>query len=106
VPPLNSSGSALGKSVLDAEHSQKNPVYYVQYAHARISSILAKAGGEIEVDAESPQELSEEEKGLLKRLVEFPTLVREATERRAPRPFQPTRSASLTTFTASTTIAA
>jgi arginyl-tRNA synthetase len=69
---------------LAAEHSQKNPVYYVQYAHARISSILTKAGGTIEADAEPPQELSEEEKGLIKRLVEFPELVREATERRSP----------------------
>jgi arginyl-tRNA synthetase len=69
---------------LASEHSQKNPVYYVQYAHARISSILAKAGGTIEAGAEPPQELSEEEKGLLKRLVEFPTVVREATERRSP----------------------
>jgi arginyl-tRNA synthetase len=69
---------------LAAEHSQKNPVYYVQYAHARISSILAKAGGTIEASAEPPQELSEEEKGLLKRLIEFPNVVREATERRSP----------------------
>jgi arginyl-tRNA synthetase len=69
---------------LAAEHSQKNPVYYVQYAHARISSILAKAGGTIEAGAEPPQELSDEERDLLKRLVEFPKLVREATERRSP----------------------
>jgi len=69
---------------LAAEHSQKNPVYYVQYAHARISSILAKAGGTIEAGAEPPQELSEEERGLLKRLIEFPNVVQEATERRAP----------------------
>ncbi|MGD0272461.1 MAG: arginine--tRNA ligase [Gaiellaceae bacterium] len=68
---------------LAAEHSQKNPVYYVQYAHARISSILAKAG-ELEAGAEPPSELSEEEKGLLKRLIEFPGLVSEATTRRAP----------------------
>jgi arginyl-tRNA synthetase len=69
---------------LAAEHSQKNPVYYVQYAHARISSILAKAGGTIEASAEPPRELSDEERGLLKRLVEFPKVVQEATERRAP----------------------
>ena len=68
---------------LAAEHSQKNPVYYVQYAHARISSILAKAG-ELEVGAEPPAELSDEEKGLLKRLAEFPVLVADATARRAP----------------------
>jgi len=68
---------------LAAEHSQKNPVYYVQYAHARISSILAKAG-ELEAGADPPSKLSEEEKGLLKRLIEFPGLVAEATARRAP----------------------
>ncbi len=69
---------------LAAEHSQKNPVYYVQYAHARISSILTKAGGTLAAGAEPPQELSEEERSLLKRLIEFPKLVQEATERRAP----------------------
>jgi arginyl-tRNA synthetase len=69
---------------LAAEHSQKNPVYYVQYAHARISSILAKAGGTIEANAEPPEELSDEERGLLKRLVEFPKVAHGATERRAP----------------------
>jgi arginyl-tRNA synthetase len=31
---------------LAREQSSENPVYYVQYAHARISSVLAKAGGE------------------------------------------------------------
>ena len=30
---------------LAAERSQKNPVYYVQYAHARIAGILRNAGG-------------------------------------------------------------
>src|SRR5207248_1549230 len=30
---------------LAAEKSQKNPVYYVQYAHARIAGILRNAGG-------------------------------------------------------------
>src|SRR5918992_550665 len=30
---------------LAREQSQENPVYYVQYAHARIASILRKAGG-------------------------------------------------------------
>jgi arginyl-tRNA synthetase len=31
---------------LAREQSSENPVYYVQYAHARIVSVLAKAGGE------------------------------------------------------------
>ena len=30
---------------LAAEKSDKNPVYYVQYAHARIAAILRNAGG-------------------------------------------------------------
>ena len=30
---------------LAAERSQKNPVYYVQYAHARIAGVLRNAGG-------------------------------------------------------------
>ncbi len=71
---------------LAAEHSQKNPVYYVQYAHARISSILTKAGaaGASGGAIDPPTELSQEEKDLVKRLVEFPGLAREATERRSP----------------------
>jgi arginyl-tRNA synthetase len=68
---------------LAAEHSQKNPVYYVQYAHARIAGILRNAG-ELAPSAEPPAELSQEEKDLIKRLVELPGLVAEATARRAP----------------------
>ena len=68
---------------LAAEKSQKNPVYYVQYAHARIAGILRKAG-EPRPDATAPAELAAEERELVKRLLEFPALVAEATERRAP----------------------
>jgi arginyl-tRNA synthetase len=68
---------------LAAEKSQKNPVYYVQYAHARIAGILRNAG-----DAEvSPQPLgpvAAEERELVKRLAEFPQVVSEAVERRGP----------------------
>jgi arginyl-tRNA synthetase len=68
---------------LAAEKTQKNPVYYVQYAHARIAGILRNAG-EATISAEVPHELADEEKDLIKRLVEFPALVAEATERRGP----------------------
>jgi arginyl-tRNA synthetase len=68
---------------LAAEKSQKNPVYYVQYAHARIAGILRNAGDR-RVAADAPPELAAEERELIKRLVEFPALVAEATERRAP----------------------
>ena len=66
-----------------AEKTQKNPVYYVQYAHARIASILRNAG-EAPVGAEPPAGLAGEERDLVKRLAEFPALVAEATVRRGP----------------------
>jgi arginyl-tRNA synthetase len=68
---------------LAAEKTQKNPVYYVQYAHARIAGILRNAG-EAEVTSEPAGPLAREERELVKRLAEFPGLVSEATERRAP----------------------
>src|SRR5213075_2673061 len=45
---------------LAAERTQKNPVYYVQYAHARIAGILRNAG-DAPVSAEPPAGLAEEE---------------------------------------------
>jgi arginyl-tRNA synthetase len=68
---------------LAAEKSQKNPVYYVQYAHARIAGILRNAGGKA-VDPTPRGSLAAEERDLVKRLLELPQVVREATERRAP----------------------
>jgi arginyl-tRNA synthetase len=67
--------------------SNENPVYYVQYAHARIASILRKAGEGAEaraaVDfAALPVEPSE--RALIKRLCELPDEVAETAERRAP----------------------
>src|SRR5438309_4394107 len=38
---------------LARSHSEENPVYYVQYAHARVSSVLAKAGLERDATARS-----------------------------------------------------
>jgi arginyl-tRNA synthetase len=68
---------------LAAEKSAKNPVYYVQYAHARIAGILrnARASGELVM---SQHKLAAEEKELIKRLTDFPVTVREAAERRGP----------------------
>jgi arginyl-tRNA synthetase len=68
---------------LAAERSQKNPVYYVQYAHARIAGILRNAGN-ARVAPEPIGPLAVEERELVKRLAEFPAVVREATERRSP----------------------
>jgi arginyl-tRNA synthetase len=74
---------------LAKERSNKNPVYYVQYAHARIAGILRNATEATLVTdrhKQSPSDtsLAAEERELVKRLLEFPTVVREATERRAP----------------------
>ena len=70
---------------LAEEKTQKNPVYYVQYAHARIAGILRNAGGDaVEPRRCRPRPLEPEERELVKRLLEFPAVVAEATERRAP----------------------
>ena len=68
---------------LAADKSQSNPVYYVQYAHARIAGILRNAEGAAP-SAEPPADLAAEERDLIKRLAEFPAVVAEATERRGP----------------------
>jgi arginyl-tRNA synthetase len=67
----------------------ENPVYYVQYAHARIASILRRAG-EADVTAAlgaAPPlglELHASERELIRRLLSFPAEMREAADRRAP----------------------
>src|SRR5262249_8305010 len=68
---------------LAAERTQKNPVYYVQYAHARIAGILRNAEGH-PIGGAPPAVLEREERDLIKRLTDFPTIAAEATERRAP----------------------
>jgi arginyl-tRNA synthetase len=75
---------------LARSQSNENPVYYVQYAHARIASILRKAGdaataaeaGPADTDAGATMEASE--RALIKRLLEFPEEVRESAAKRAP----------------------
>jgi arginyl-tRNA synthetase len=72
---------------LARSQSSENPVYYVQYAHARIASILRKAGeegGAAEPAVGERAPLEESEKVLVKRLLEFPEEVRAAAARRAP----------------------
>jgi arginyl-tRNA synthetase len=68
---------------LAAERSEKNPVYYVQYAHARIAGILRNAG-DAAVSAQPPGELAPEERDLIKRLGDFPAIAAEAAVRRGP----------------------
>jgi arginyl-tRNA synthetase len=71
---------------LARRESSDNPVYYVQYAHARIAGILRNAGDDAgEAGAPTPgTPLQAAERDLVKRLLEFPDEVREAAARRAP----------------------
>ena len=74
---------------LDLARSQSsdNPVYYVQYAHARIQSILrkaAEAGGAREGGEKAGAPVDPSEKALIAKLLAFPAEVHEAAERRAP----------------------
>ena len=68
---------------LAAERSQKNPVYYVQYAHARIAGILRNAGNAT-ASAEPAGPLAAEERELVKRLAELPAVVADALMKRGP----------------------
>jgi arginyl-tRNA synthetase len=68
---------------LAKERTNKNPVYYVQYAHARIAGILRNAEEQPATDGRLVS-LAVEERDLVKRLLEFPAVVAQATERRAP----------------------
>jgi len=70
------------------KHTNENPVYYVQYAHARISALLRNAselGVKFGVQALDPALLSHErERELIGALAQFPTVVSSAAETRAP----------------------
>jgi arginyl-tRNA synthetase len=75
---------------LARSRSQDNPVYYAQYAHARIASILRRAAdGQVAAAvagdlAASPEELHPSARDLVKKLLELPEEVRLAADRRAP----------------------
>ena len=64
--------------------SQKNPVYYVQYAHARIAGILRNAGDAAGRRPSRPGRWRPRSGSSLKRLLDFPRVVAEAAERRGP----------------------
>ncbi len=66
--------------------TEENPVYYIQYAHARICSMLTTAGlDQSQCDAASVDYLTAPtELALMQRLAEFPTLVAEAAQELSP----------------------
>jgi arginyl-tRNA synthetase len=75
---------------LARKQSRENPVYYVQYAHARIASMLRRLPDErVAASVDSPAswgqgELHPAERRLIKKLVAVPDEIAEAAERRAP----------------------
>ncbi len=69
------------------QQSEENPVYYVQYAHARIASIFRRA----EIDPRSigdapPGEFADEERALLLELLDFPRVIANSAARREVHP--------------------
>src|SRR5690625_4186165 len=72
---------------LARSQSNENPVFYVQYAHARICTMLAQAkekGFKVEDEVDTTLLTTEKEENLLKKLAEFPSVINEAAKREAP----------------------
>ena len=72
---------------LARSQSNENPVYYVQYAHARICTMLEQAknkGFDTEATFDDSLLTSEKEHDLMKKLGEFPQVVADAAEKHAP----------------------
>lgn len=71
---------------LAKSQSNDNPVYYIQYAHARVCSVLAQWGGDEASlrDADVASLVSAHEATLLKQLMEFPEVLEGAARDLAP----------------------
>jgi arginyl-tRNA synthetase len=67
-------------------HTNENPVYYIQYAHARICSVLEQWGGDVcsLVEADLSPLQSAHELALMQRLSEFPETLENAANELAP----------------------
>lgn len=68
------------------EAGEKNPVFYLQYAHARIKSILRKVEEEYTFDSDANLEILTEdaEIQLIKTMIRFPEMIESAAEAREP----------------------
>ncbi len=72
---------------LAIKHSDENPVFYVQYAHARIASIFGRAGTSPEALGEvQAGDLAPEERLLVLELLDFPRVIQNAASRREVHP--------------------
>ncbi len=66
------------------EQSKENPVFYVQYAHARVRSVLRKAGEAKIALSETPRLEDEAEFAVARKLAEWPRLVEIAARTHEP----------------------
>ncbi len=66
--------------------TDENPVYYVQYAHARVCSVFSQWGGDAAALAAAPLGAltGERERALMRRLAEFPEALADAARELAP----------------------
>jgi arginyl-tRNA synthetase len=72
---------------LATEKANENPVYYVQYGHARIASVLRRADdADVAASSDAPLEVltAPSEIALIRRVAEFPAVVADVVERLAP----------------------
>jgi arginyl-tRNA synthetase len=71
---------------LAKSQSNDNPVYYIQYAHARISTVLQQWGGTRSKLQEADVSIldSEYETQILQRMIDFPQVIETAAEDLAP----------------------
>lgn len=75
---------------LATKESEENPVYYIQYAHARINSIIKKARKEYDIRIGKPSRTAlsylkeDEEITMMKKLIDFPQLLVDVADTREP----------------------
>ncbi|MCC5935308.1 MAG: arginine--tRNA ligase [Balneolales bacterium] len=84
---MRTPGTHLEFDIAEAtQQGEKNPVFYLQYAHARIHSILSKATEEYDLSAEADLGLLTHpaETTLIKDLLQFPDMVAQAAHHREP----------------------
>ncbi len=71
---------------LAKKHSNDNPVFYLQYAHARICSIFRQAAVPLDTTADLGLLKEKEERELMKRMAVFPQILRVCAEEDSPHP--------------------
>jgi arginyl-tRNA synthetase len=75
---------------LATKESEENPVYYIQYAHARINSILKRARKEFNIRIGKPSRTAlsyltnEDDITMMKKMIDYPQLLVDVAETREP----------------------